>query len=127
MKRWDKLGNRLFFSHINGSCEAEIMFKKFLGLNLVWLAIMVALTFLYFETPYVELIEDVSPWYLKLSILFGPYLLPLEVIHWFLLKKIFPDKKKQNIITIITMLIAYAVAIFIVFIIWIRLTFIAPT
>ena len=83
------------------------MNKSRLIFNVIWLIILLILGIIYYNilnqynnsTWYSWLYE--STWYIWFLGIFGPFLLVLETIHWFILNFFYPRNKQSNLIWVL--------------------------
>ena len=69
--------------------------KKLL-INLIWLIFMLVLG-VFYTSEMITIIDAINPWFLSLIIVLGPFILILEMAHWFILRSLFPSERASNL------------------------------
>ncbi len=51
----------------------------------------------FYTNEMITVIDAINPWFFSVIIVLGPFILILEIVHWFILRSLFPSERYSNL------------------------------
>jgi|SRR5659263_56216 len=74
--------------------------KKLIAFNIAWLATLIFIFYIYLYVPFViffDLFGSRTEWYIRFLVAYIPLFVLEIILHWLVLKYLFPDVRKSHI------------------------------